>query len=186
MTAVSDLPVAPPLRGSTLGRAVLVPVAAVAVAVSARVSLPLAPVPVTAQTLAVLLVGALLGPRRGALSILTYLLAGIAGLPVFAGGGGPAYLLGPTGGYLIGFLPAAFVTGTLIERGWDRRGRTTLAALLMGNAIIFAFGLAWLALYMPAGRALLAAGLLKFLPGEAVKIAAAGAVLMARRGPTHA
>lgn len=139
--------------------------------------MPLAPVPVTAQTLAVLLVGALLGPTRGTLSILTYLLAGIAHLPVFAGGCGPLYLFGPTGGYLLGFLPAVYVTGALVRR------RRIALALLAGDAVIFAVGLAWLATYIPNARALLAAGLLPFLPGEAVKIAIAGLVLTRRGGP---
>jgi biotin transport system substrate-specific component len=161
---------------SVVEQALLILYGAAAVALSARISVPLAPVPVTAQTLAVLLVGALLGPVRGTLSVLTYLLAGIAQLPVFAGGGGPLYLVGPTGGYLLGFLPAAYVTGTLV-----RRGRIALA-LLAGDTVIFAVGLAWLAAYVGGARALLAAGLLPFLPGEAVKVAVAGLICQARRG----
>ena len=160
---------------SVIEQALLVLYGAAAVALSARISVPLAPVPVTAQTLAVLLIGALLGPTRGAAAVLTYLAAGVAGLPVFVGGGGPLYLLGPTGGYLLGFLPAAYVTGTLV-----RRGRIALG-LLAGEAVLFGFGLAWLAVHVPNLKALLANGLLPFLPGEAVKIAAAGLICQARR-----
>src|SRR5687768_13758188 len=94
-------------------------------ALSAQIVVQKVPVPITGQTFAVLLVGALLGSRRGGLSLLTYLLEGAAGLPFFAGGtGGIAKLTGPTGGYLIGFMVAAFAVGLLAERGWDRRVET--------------------------------------------------------------
>ncbi len=102
--------------------------ASLLIALSARIAVPVpfSPAPITGQTLAVLLVGALLGSRRGALSVLAYLAEGAMGLPVFAGGGaGILWLLGPTGGYLFGFIAAAFVTGWLAERGWDRRFVTT-------------------------------------------------------------
>lgn len=170
------------LPGRTFSRRGLADVAAVlagaaALAASARpIPLPWTPVPITAQTLAVLLIGGLLGPRRGALSVLAYLAAGAGGLPIFAHGGGPAYLFGPTGGYLLGFVPAAYLAGALIERG---RGR--LLALLVADAVVFAFGLAWLALYVPLG-ALPLAGLLPFLPGEAIKILLAAVVLQRQRG----
>ncbi len=149
------------------------------VALNAQVAfhLPFSPVPVTAQTLAVLLVGALLGGVRGGVSLLLYLAQGVAGLPVFAAGGaGVAYFLGPTGGYLLGFVAGAALTGLLAERGWDRRIATTLAAMLLGTAVIYAAGLTWLALFTGVEN-VLAVGLYPFLPGAAIKIVAAALLL---------
>ncbi len=114
------------------------------VTASARleVRLPFSPVPITGQTFAVLLLGAALGARRAAATLLAYLAEGAAGAPVFTGGAvGIAHLLGPTGGHLAGFVAAAYLTGTLAARGWDRRPATTLAAMLAGNALIYPFGL---------------------------------------------
>jgi biotin transport system substrate-specific component len=148
------------------------------VALSAQVVVPLpgTPVPITGQTFGVLFVGALLGSRRGALALAAYLLEGAAGLPVFAGGGATlAWLAGPTAGYLWSYPLAAWLTGRLAERGWDRRPATAALALGAGNAVIYAVGLPWLAFYVGLER-VLAAGLLPFLPGDLVKIAvAAGA-----------
>jgi biotin transport system substrate-specific component len=149
------------------------------VALSAQLAfrLPFSPVPITGQTLAVLLVGALLGSVRGGLSMLLYLAQGVAGLPVFAAGGaGVAYFLGPTGGYLLGFVAGAALTGLLAERGWDRRIGTTLVAMLLGTVTIYMAGLAWLAVFTGAEN-MLAAGLYPFLPGAAIKIAAAALLL---------
>ena len=149
------------------------------VALSAQVAIPLpfSPVPITGQTLAVLLVGALLGSRRGSLCLLAYLTEGAVGLPVFAGGtAGLVHLLGPTGGYLMGFIPAAFLTGLLAERGWDRRIGTALLAMSAGNAVIYAFGLPWLALFT-GGERVLALGLLPFVFGDIVKLVLAAALL---------
>ena len=150
-----------------------------AVGLSAQVALPLAfsPVPITGQTLAVLLVGALMGRVRGGVVMLLYLAEGVAGLPVFAGGGaGAAHLLGPTGGYLVGFVVAATVTGYLAERGWDRRFGTTLAAMLLGTVAIFVVGLAWLGLFTGTEN-LLAMGLYPFVPGAIAKIIVAAALV---------
>jgi len=137
-----------------------------------------APVPITGQTLGVLLVGAALGSRRGALAVVMYLAQGAAGLPVFAHGGfGLHHMLGPTGGYLFGFVPAAFVVGALAERGWDRKPLTTVAAMAVGNIIIYAVGATWLAIWLgSAGRAL-ALGVVPFLIGDGIKIALAAALL---------
>jgi len=141
--------------------------------------LPFSPVPVTGQTFAVLFLGALLGSRRGALAVLAYLVEGIAGLPVFAGGlPGLAHLLGPTGGYLIGFVAAAYVTGALAERGWDRRVLTTVAALAAGNGVLYLLGLAWLAVFVGL-QAAPALGLLPFIPGDLLKLALAALLLPA-------
>lgn len=142
------------------------------------------PVPITGQTFAVLVVGTLLGSRRGVLSVLVYLAEGLAGLPVFAyGNSGLKALAGPTGGYLVGFVGAAYVVGVLAERGWDRRAGTTILAMILGNVVLYACGLAWLSclvylLGKPLGG-VLAIGLLPFLPGEVVKVALAAALLPA-------
>jgi biotin transport system substrate-specific component len=149
------------------------------VALSAQlvVRLPFTPVPITGQTLGVLLVGAALGARRGAAALALYLMEGAAGLPFFAGGmAGAAYLLGPTGGYLLAFPLAAFITGWAAERGWDRNGLTTAAAMTLGVAVIFAGGLAWLSFFIGSERVWVA-GLLPFLPGAVIKIAVASAAL---------
>jgi biotin transport system substrate-specific component len=140
-----------------------------AVAAQVAVPLPFSPVPITGQTFAVLLTGAVLGPRRGALAQLLYLAEGACGLPVFAGlAGGAHVLLGPTAGYLLAFPLAAAVTGALCARGWDRRFGTMLAAMLLGSVAIFTLGLAWLARFVPAST-LIGAGLLPFVPGDVVK-----------------
>jgi biotin transport system substrate-specific component len=148
-------------------------------------------VPVTGQTFAVLLTGALLGSRLGALAMLAYLAEGAAGLPFFKGGAGGAHylFLSPTAGYLLAFPAAAFVTGLLAERGWDRRFATAAAAMWLGSLVILASGWAWLALfYRTAGEAF-AAGVAPFLVGDLLKIALAAAALPAgwallrRRGP---
>jgi biotin transport system substrate-specific component len=126
-------------------------------------------VPITGQTWAVLLSGAVLGARRAFLAQVLYLMEGAAGLPVFAGfSAGFAVLAGPTAGYLIAFPFAAGVTGLLAEHGWDRRFFTMVAAMLLGSVVIFAFGLANLSRFLP-GEQLLGAGLLPFLPGDLVK-----------------
>jgi biotin transport system substrate-specific component len=142
-----------------------------------KIQLPFSPVPITGQTLAVLLVGAALGSKKGGLSVLAYLGEGLIGLPVFAGGAsGPAYLLGPTGGYLAGFVLAAFAVGWLAERGWDHHVGLTLAAMLIGNLLIYLSGLAWLSVYVGVGQAL-PLGLYPFLVGDAIKLLLAGIVL---------
>lgn len=149
------------------------------VALSAQVAIPLpfSPVPITGQTLAVLLVGVLLGSHRAGLCMLAYLVEGSAGLPVFAGGkAGIVHLLGPTGGYLMGFVPAAWLVGWLAERGWDRRPATTFAAMLLGNIVIYALGLPWLAHFTGVERVFVA-GCLPFIPGDLIKILLATAVL---------
>jgi len=142
------------------------------VALSARVAIPLpfSPVPITGQTFGVLLVGACLGSRRGAASLLLYLAEGAMGLPVFAEGkAGVAWLFGPTGGYLFGFVAAAFVVGRLCELGWDRRLGTAAIVFLAGNAVIYWIALPWLACFVGTGR-VLTAGLWPFLPGDVLKV----------------
>lgn len=141
------------------------------------INLPFSPVPITGQTFGVLLVAMVLGRVRGAAIVGAYLLEGLAGLPVFAGGkAGVATILGPTGGYLIGFLAAAYLAGYLADRGWDRGYLKSTLAMIAGTAIIFACGLAWLSSYVPAS-ALVSTGLAPFIPGAAVKIALASVLL---------
>ncbi|NCO36054.1 MAG: hypothetical protein AUJ92_04910 [Armatimonadetes bacterium CG2_30_59_28] len=147
------------------------------VALTARIQIHLWPVPVTGQTFGVLLVGALLGSRRGALAVLCYLAQGAVGLPFLAGSvGGIGRMLGPTGGYLLGFVPAAFMTGWLCEHGWDRRLPTALLSMLIGNACIYLMGLPWLANFVGWDR-VLRVGVLPFIPGDLLKIALAANAL---------
>jgi biotin transport system substrate-specific component len=153
--------------------------ASILTALFARIAVPLpfSPVPVTGQTFAVLLIGAALGSKRGALAMLAYLGEGICGLPVFAGGSaGLGALLGPSGGYLIGFVPAAFIVGWLAERGWDRTLPRALCAMLLGNAVIYAAGLPLLARCV-GFETVLALGLVPFLPGDAFKLVLAAVAL---------
>ena len=141
--------------------------------------LPFAPmVPVTMQTFGVLVLGMLLGPARGTAAVVAYLAEGLAGLPVFAQGGfGALYLSGPTGGFLVAFLPAVWVVGTLARRGWDRSVGSTLLAMVLGTAVIFAGGWGWLTLQTGSMTTAFAFGVGPFLPGAAVKIALAAGLL---------
>lgn len=144
----------------------------------ASIHLPFTPVPITLQTLVVMLVGAALGSRRGALAALLYLAEGATGLPVFASGGGLLYLLGPTAGYLWSYPIAAFVVGLLCERGLDRSFRTSVLAMVPGSLLIYAVGVPWLALvlHLNLTQALIA-GMLPFIPGDIIKILIAAALL---------
>jgi biotin transport system substrate-specific component len=150
---------------------------------SAKLSIPFFPVPVTLQTLVVLCLGMVLGPRLGAAAVIAYLAQGAAGLPVFAGtpekGIGLAYMLGTTGGYLVGFVVAAYTVGLLAERRWDRSKLTTIAAMIVGNAIIYAFGLVWLGSIVGWDKPILAWGMMPFLLGDLAKILIAAALLPA-------
>lgn len=162
-------------RTGALGEIFLVVVASLVTGAAAQLAIPVpwSPVPITGQSFAVLLSGAVLGARRALLAQMLYLIEGASGLPVFAGGdSGVARLIGPTGGYLAAFPIAAWLTGALAERGWDRRFVTMVLAMLAGSAVIFALGLAWLARFVPANH-LLAAGLLPFVPGDLIKSALA-------------
>ena len=149
----------------------------IALAAHLQVLLPFSPVPVTGQTFAVLFLGALYGSRRGPATVVTYLMLGAMGLPVFAGGmAGLARFVGPTAGYLLGFVVAAFAVGSLSERGWDRKPWTTAASMIIGNGIIYALGVAWLWRFVGL-EAVLNAGVVPFLPGDALKIALATILL---------
>jgi biotin transport system substrate-specific component len=148
-------------------------------ALSAQVVIPTWPVPMTGQTFAVLLTGALLGSRLGAMAMIAYLLEGAAGLPFFQQGHfGLLYLLGPTGGYLIAFPAAAFITGAFAEHEWDRRFLTAAAAMAIGSLVIMLSGWIWFSMVMRTSPALtLFVTVIKFIPGDVIKIALAAAVL---------
>ncbi|MDR3495766.1 MAG: biotin transporter BioY [Ancalomicrobiaceae bacterium] len=153
--------------------------------ISAKVQVPFYPVPMTLQTLAVLGIGLVYGGRLGAATLLLYLAEGALGLPVFAGtpekGIGLAYMMGPTGGYLVGYALAAFVTGALAERGFDRRMSTTALAMLAGNVAIYVPGLVWLGVCIGWDKPVLALGLVPFFIGDVVKLALAAFGLPAIR-----
>ena len=150
------------------------------------IPLPFTPVPVTLQTLAVLMVGCALGSGRGTLAVLAYLGEGFAGLPVFSGGrAGAAHLFGPTGGYLLGFLAAAYVVGLLAERGVLRHRFGAVLALIAGNIVLYVPGVLWLGVFTGLEKAL-SLGMFPFLAGDALKIAAgwgllSGAALAVKR-----
>lgn len=148
---------------------------------SAKLSIPFFPVPMTLQTLVVLCLGMVLGPRLGAAAVLAYLAQGAMGLPVFAGtpekGIGIAYMLQHTGGYLLGFVVAAYTVGLLAKRRWDRSMFTTIAAMVIGNFIIYAFGLLWLGSLIGWDKPVLALGMTPYLLADLAKILVAAAVL---------
>lgn len=147
------------------------------ITLGAKVQIPFWPVPMTLHTLAVFLIAGTLGPRLGMAAMLAYLTAGALGLPVFSGsperGIGLTYMAGPTGGYLLGYLLAAGVSGAL-ARGRGLIGR--FLAMLAGLALVYACGLAWLALFVPASK-LLAVGLLPFVAGDLLKLALASGLI---------
>jgi biotin transport system substrate-specific component len=149
------------------------------VALSAQIVIPVGPVPITGQTFAVLLTGALLGSRLGAMALIIYLIEGSCGLPFFRGGSsGIAHLLGPTGGYLVAFPAAAFITGAFAEHGWDRRFLTAAAAMAIGSAVIMLSGWAWFSLVTNTSFAVtVKITVMNFIPGDIIKILLAAAVL---------
>jgi len=148
---------------------------------SAKIQVPFYPVPMTMQTFMVLTLGMAYGWRLGGATLLLYLAEGAMGLPVFAGtpekGIGVAYMLGGTGGYLIGFVLAAALCGWLAERGWDRRFMTTALALLIGNIAIYVPGLLWLGGLFGWDKPILEWGLTPFLLGDLTKLLLAAVAL---------
>jgi len=134
-----------PLLGSLL----------ITLAAQVEILLPISPVPFTMQAQTVLLIGAVLGARHGFMSVLFYILEGMVGLPVFAGGGtGVLHLIGPSGGYIWGFALGAACTGWLVEHGWGKSFFKTASSMLLGNAIIFAAGVTWLSYLFGFSKAL--------------------------------
>jgi biotin transport system substrate-specific component len=155
---------------------VLIIISSLLIGISAQIAIGW-PVPFTMQTFAVLMTGALFGAKRGSMIILLYLAEGAAGLPVFsAGRGGLVMFAGPTGGYLAGFLAAAIATGFLAQKGWDRKISTTILAMIVGNILIYAFGLCWLS-YLEGLNNALTMGLYPFIAGDLIKVALAATLL---------
>ena len=172
------VPTAKPLAALMRGAA-LAFVGALVLAASAKIQVPFYPVPMTLQTLAVLTLGALLGARLAAATVALYLVEGLLGLPVFAGAvAGPAYMIGPTGGYLAGFLIAAALVGWLAERGWTRGWALALAAMTLGHVLIFAGGFAWLTLLIGPAKAW-TAGVVPFAAATLAKTLLAAALTLA-------
>ena len=149
------------------------------IAACAQFAIQIGPIPITGQTFAVLLTGALLGSRLGAAAVIAYLIEGALGLPFFAGGGaGLVRFLGPTAGYLVAFPAAAFIVGAFAEHGWDKRYETAVAAMAVGSLIIFLGGWAWYAMLTNTPPvAAFKIAVLPFLLGDVVKIALGAAVL---------
>jgi biotin transport system substrate-specific component len=162
-------------------QALLILLGVAALTIAAKIRVPMWPVPITMQTFAVLVIGAAYGARLGLATLLAYLAVGAAGLAVFTGeSAGLAYMMGPTGGYLVGFAVAAGVMGWLAARGWDRTVAGMAGALLIGNAVIYAFGLPWMAWLFAGEKGMawvLQWGMTNFLLGDALKLALAAMVL---------
>ena len=156
-----------------LRRIALVGLGVAAMAIAAKVKLPMWPVPITMQSFVILSVGAAYGPRLGAATVLAYLAIGAVGFDVFtnssASENGLAYMMGGTGGYLLGFLLATLALGAAARAGWDRSVLRLLGAMLLGNALIFAPGILWLGLLHGWDQPILAWGLWPFLPGMVLK-----------------
>lgn len=187
MAATSYEPVAvtalPQSRaGRLLASAGLVIAGSVLLWLSAKISVPFFPVPMTLQTLVLFLIAAAYGSRLAVSTVGLYLIEGAAGLPVFAGtpekGLGLAYMIGPTGGYLAGYLVAAAIVGYAIESGWGRRLSTTFAAMLAGEVALLLFGFAWLAVLFGIEKAF-AFGVGPFILADLVKIALAASLVVA-------
>ena len=153
----------------------------VLITLSAKINIPFFPVPMTMQTFAILVLAMAYGPRLGAATLALYIAEGAVGLPVFAGtpekGIGLAYLMGPTGGYILGFLAAAMLVGWLAERGFDRSPAKAAIAMLAGNVVIYVPGLLWLGTVVGWDKPVLAWGLYPFVLGDLFKIALGAALL---------
>ncbi len=179
-------------RPTTAARALLVDAGLVlagvaVVAALAKVAFFIGPVPITGQTAGVILVGAALGARRGAVALTTYLLLGLAGLPIFAGlVAGPLYVLSPSFGFIIGFIPAAFVAGWFAERAWDRKPWLAFVGFVLASIVPFLVGVPYMALILAAALgqpitfgSVMEAGLLPFIVPGLIKAAAVALLLPA-------
>jgi biotin transport system substrate-specific component len=145
------------------------------ISLCAPISIPLffTPIPIAIQAHVILLISCLLGSKRAALAVLAFLLQGAMGLPVFAGGRGGIYVLaGPTGGYLLGYLLAAFITGYLMERSIYRTPSKAFAVMGLGNLVVYLFGISWLSRYLGWESALVL-GMAPFLIGDLLKLVVA-------------
>lgn len=192
MTMATDNRVLSEVFGPSEGTALrlkqvaLIALGVAALAIAAKIRVPMWPVPITMQTFAVLTIGAAYGARLGGATLLAYLALGALGMNVFTGTGegasGLAYMAGPTGGYLLGFLVAAIVMGKLAARGWDKSVASMAGALLIGNAIIYAFGLPWMAYLFAAEKGMAWVtqwGMTNFLLGDALKLVLAAMLIPA-------
>lgn len=165
-------------KSQALHKAAAVGLGVVILTLASKVQVPFWPVPMTLQTLAVLMIGATAGMRLGGTTVLAWLGLGALGAPVLATGAGLAYMAGPTGGYLAGFLIAAIAVGYLADRGHGRTIVSALAMLLVGEVAIYALGIGWLSALIGTQKAI-AAGLLPFIPAEILKLALGTAILAA-------
>ncbi|WP_299206707.1 biotin transporter BioY [uncultured Tateyamaria sp.] len=175
--------------GATEGTALRIKQAALVVlgiaflAVAAKIKVPMWPVPITMGTFAVLTIGAAYGARLGLVTIIGYMIVGALGFDVFAGSSaekfGLTYMMGGTGGYLVGYVMATVALGALAQRGWDRSVLWMALAMLIGNVLIYVPGLAWLGQLYGWDKPILEWGLTPFLVGDALKLALAALVLPA-------
>ena len=164
-------------------QAVLVVLGIAVLAIAAKIKVPMWPVPITMGTFAVLSIGAAYGARLGLVTILGYLIVGALGFDIFAGSSaekfGLTYMMGGTGGYLVGYVLATLALGALAQRGWDRSFKWMALAMLIGNVLIYVPGLLWLGQLYGWDKPILAWGLTPFLVGDAIKLALAAMVLPA-------
>lgn len=168
----------PRVQSHAIAQLGLIVLGVVLLAISSKVQVPFWPVPMTLQTTVVLLIGASYGARLAGATLVSYLAAGAIGLPMFAKGAGLAYMMGPTGGYLAGFLAAALVMGWLSDRGSGRNILAALGLMLIGQVLIFGLGVGWLAALIGFDKAV-AGGLVPFIPAEVLKTGLATALLSA-------
>ena len=152
--------------------------------ISAKVQIPFYPVPMTMQTLVVLMIGMSYGAPLAALTIFLYLFQGAVGIPVFATGGGLAYMMGPTGGYLVGFFLSATLLGILASNGWGKTWQTTAVAMILGVGVIFAMGISWLAMFIGFKGALIN-GFFPFIYADFLKIIIASFAMPAAWSVVH-
>lgn len=174
----ASTPLAKLVGGSLVRRLAVVAIGSLVIAASARVNVPMYPVPMSLQTLAIIVIAALSGFRLSGEILTAYLVQGLIGLPVFATGAGLAYAMGPTGGYLVGFLLGALLIGWLADRGWNRTPLTLAASLTLGHAVVFVGGVVWLT-WLFGAEVAIAKGLVPFIFGSIVKTALGVAMVMA-------
>jgi len=157
---------------------------AILTGLSAQIKVEIGPVPLTMQTLVVLLSGILLGSKKGAASQITYLFMGLLGFPWFARGGGLGYLFSPTFGYILGFVFASYLVGFFLERGWGKNIKKAILALLIGEAVIYLFGVSWLFKFVGLDKAL-ALGFYPFILGDFLKLLLIIPLLLFRQRNTY-
>ncbi len=156
-------------KNRLLTQVILTLIGSLLLTISAKVQIPFYPVPMTMQTLVVLMIGMSYGAPLAASTVFLYLFQGAIGLPVFATGGGLTYMMGPTGGYLVGFFLSAILLGILASNGWGKTWQTTAVAMILGVGVIFAIGVSWLAVFIGLKAALIN-GFLPFIYADFLKI----------------